>query len=101
MQNAALNSCALLSQAVQDDTELWKASCRIAMVLEEQFIAAGWPTGELFGSEETLAQRFNVGARIIDEAVRILTMRGTARLRRASSNLIGLEVTAPKADQVL
>jgi DNA-binding FadR family transcriptional regulator len=101
MQNAALASSALLSQAVQDDTELCKASCRIAMVLEEQFIAAGWPAGELFGSEETLSQRFNVGTRIIDEAVRVLAMRGVARLRRTSSNLMVLEVTSPEADQVL
>jgi DNA-binding FadR family transcriptional regulator len=71
------------------------------MVLEEQFIAAGWPTGELFGSEEALAQRFDVGARIIDEAVRVLAMRGTARLRRTSSNFIGLETTAPEVNQVL
>lgn len=101
MSIATLTSCALLSQAVQDDIDLAKASCRVATVLEEQFIAAGWPNGELFGSEEALAQRFDVGGRIIDEAVRVLTMRGTARLRRTSSNLIGLEVTAPEASQVL
>jgi DNA-binding FadR family transcriptional regulator len=100
LQNSVLASRSLFSHAVDADFELTKASCRVAAALEEQFIAAGWPTGERIGSEEALARRFDVGSRIIDEAVRVLTMRGTARLRRASSNLIDLEVTAPEVDQV-
>lgn len=55
----------------------------------------------MVGSEEELASRFGVGSRIIDEAVRVLTMRGTARLRRASTNLIALEIMAPDPAQVL
>jgi DNA-binding FadR family transcriptional regulator len=93
--------CPLLSRAVDDDIDVARASLRVAVVLEEQFIAAGWPVGEKCGTVDEMAQCFGVGPRIVDEAVRVLTAHGTARLKRTASNLIGLEITAPEPNEVL
>lgn len=57
-----------------------KAACRVARLIEEGLIARGWPAGAMCGSEQTLAETFGVGRAVIREAVRILEMRGTARM---------------------
>lgn len=95
-RNAALG-CRLMSEAVHDD-QIDKLGCRIAITLEEQFIAAGWPTGQAFATEHALCRQFGVSRRIIREALRVLDLRGTARLRRGAHP--GLEVTKPDADIV-
>ena len=87
-----------MSDAVSDEPDIRSLSFRLAMALEEQFIDAGWPSGQLFSSEEELRRRYGISRRAVSEAIRILEIRGTARLRRGSST--GLEVAAPDPDLV-
>lgn len=90
--------CRLMSEAVHDEP-MDKLACRIAVALEEKFIAAAWPSGQLFGSEQMLCRQFGVSRRIMREAVRVLELRGTARLRRGVHP--GLEIAAPDDDLVV
>lgn len=82
-----------MSEAVSDALSVDKTGCRLAAALEEGFAAAGWPSGELYDCEDSVCRRYGVSRRIYREAVRVLTMRGTARLRRGARP--GLVVTAP------
>lgn len=91
--------CQLMSEAVHDECQIEKLGCCIAIALEEQFIAAGWPTGQLFGSEQALCRKFGVSRRVMREAVRVLSMRGTARLRRGTH--AGLEVLTPNLELIV
>jgi len=86
-----------MSEAVSDELSVEKLGCRLAVAIDEAFIAAGWPSGEVYGSEAALCSRYGVSRRIYREAVRVLTMRGTARLRRGSS---GLVITSPDPEIV-
>lgn len=90
--------CRLMSDAVHDD-QIDKLGCRIAVALEEQFIAAGWPIGQSFGTKEGLCRQFGVSRRIIREVLRVLDLRGTALLRRGAHP--GLQITMPEVDQVV
>ena len=67
-----------------------KGACRIARRIEESLIVNGWPRGAVCGSEQALAERFGVGRAVIREAVRILAVRGTARMVRGPRG--GLQV---------
>lgn len=91
--------CQLMAEAVHDEELIEKLGCRIAVALEERFICAGWPAGQLFTSEQALCREYGVSQRIIREAVRVLDMRGTARLRKGSPP--GLEITTPDVDLVV
>lgn len=98
MRSDTMLGCRLMSEAVHDEP-MDKLACRIAVALEEQFIAAAWPSGQLFDSEEMLCRQFGVSSRIMREAVRVLELRGTARLRRGIHP--GLEIAAPDDDLVV
>lgn len=87
-----------MSDAVHDENAD-KLGCRIALALEEQFIAASWPTGQFAGTEEMLSRRFGVSRRIVREATRVLGMRGTARLKRGLT--LGLEITPPDVELIV
>src|SRR5690242_7845534 len=65
----------------------------IAAQIEEDLICKGWPTGELYGSEAQLVDRFQVCKVVIREGVRILENRGTAGMRRGPNG--GLIISAP------
>jgi len=67
-----------------------KGACRIARRIEESLIVSGWPYGAVCGSEQALAERFGAGRAVIREAVRILAVRGTARMVRGPRG--GLQV---------
>ncbi|ADG10216.1 FCD domain-containing protein [Caulobacter segnis] len=69
-----------------------KGACRIARRIEESLIVSGWPYGAVCGSEQALAERFGAGRAVIREAVRILAVRGTARMVRGPRG--GLQVLA-------
>lgn len=70
-----------------------KAACRVARLIEEELIAAGWPIGAVYGSEGTIAAQFGVGRAIVREVVRVLEARGCARMFRGPNG--GLKVVAP------
>lgn len=67
-----------------------KGACRVARRIEETLIAKGWPHGKSWGSEQALAESFGIGRAIVREAVRILEVRGTARMVRGPGG--GLKV---------
>ncbi|QUD90198.1 GntR family transcriptional regulator [Phenylobacterium montanum] len=79
----AANDDSLLGDVIgerRDGAE--KGACRVARRIEESLIANGWPRGLSCGSEQALAERFGIGRAVIREAVRILEVRGTARMVR-------------------
>ena len=54
---------------------------------------AGWPVGEVLGSETELIERYGVSRAVFREAVRIVEHHMVARMRRGPGG--GLVVTAP------
>jgi len=84
---------------VGDRSSTPKRAERTARLLQEQFMADGWPTGHYYGSEMELAHNWQVGHLIIREAARILEAHQTARVRRGRSG--GLELTVPSLTSVL
>jgi DNA-binding FadR family transcriptional regulator len=76
-----------------------KSGCRIASQIEEDLIRRRWPVGLIYGSELELADRFQVGRSVIREAVRILEVRGSARMRRGPKG--GLQVLRPGREQTV
>lgn len=89
----------LLAEVIGDRGDAGeKGACRIARLIEETLIVKGWPTGTFCGSEQALAEAFGVGRAMIREAVRILEMRGTARMVRGpGGGLRVLEIDARRA----
>ena len=65
----------------------------VADRLIDEIIAAGWPVGEVLGSEDELLARVGVSRSILREAVRILESQSVAYGRRGRGG--GLVVTAP------
>jgi DNA-binding FadR family transcriptional regulator len=59
----------------------------------DDIVAAGWPVGEVFGSESDLLERYGCGRAALREAVRLLEHHSVARTRRGPGG--GLLVTAP------
>jgi DNA-binding FadR family transcriptional regulator len=84
---------------VGDRSSTPKRAERTARLLQEQFMADGWPTGHYYGSEMELAHNWQVGHLIIREAARILEAHQTARIRRGRTG--GLELTVPSLASVL
>lgn len=87
----------LFASIVGESWQQRKSSCRIADHIEEELIRQGWPAGLIYGSERELSERFSVGRAVIREAVRVLEVRGVARMRRGPKG--GLLVLPPSRDQ--
>lgn len=73
-----------------------KTACLIANTIEDDLIRRGWPEGMIYGGEIDLIERFGVGRTVIRETVRILDMRGSARMRPGPHG--GLRVLTPDRD---
>jgi DNA-binding FadR family transcriptional regulator len=73
-----------------------KTACIIANTIEDDLIRRGWPAGMIYGGEVHLIERFGVGRTVVREAVRILDMRGSARMRPGPRG--GLLVLPPDRD---
>ncbi|MDH6454291.1 MULTISPECIES: GntR family transcriptional regulator [unclassified Streptomyces] len=87
---AAMSSAVHDASLLADVIDEWggadeKGACRIARLVEEDLIARGWPQDASLGSEVELAERYGVGRAVVREAVRILEVRGTARMVRGPS----------------
>jgi DNA-binding FadR family transcriptional regulator len=70
-----------------------KMAERLAARIEVEIADAGWPVGEVFGTETELLERFEVSRNVFREAVRILENHRVARMRPGSRG--GLVILAP------
>lgn len=75
-----------------------KLAERIAAAIEGDIVRAGWPVGEMIGSEEQLMARYRVGRAVIREAVRLAEHRQIVRPRRGRNG--GLVVVEPDQSAV-
>lgn len=87
-----------LGQAAALVEESDKLAERTARQIIAEVADAGWPVGELLGSEADLMERFDVSRAVLREAIRLLEHHQVARTRRGPGG--GLFVTAPGIDAV-
>lgn len=66
----------------------------VAREVFRQVVGAGWPVGELLGSEPELMERYGVSRAVVREAVRLLEHHNIAAMRRGPGG--GLFVTEPQ-----
>lgn len=76
-----------------------KLAERVATLIETEVIRAGWPVGQIIGTEEELAVRFAVSRAVVREAIRLVEHRQIAGMRRGRNG--GLVVVAPDASAVI
>lgn len=72
-----------------------KLAAQVANQIEDDVIAAGWPVGEVLGSEAELIERYAVSRAVLREAVRIVEHHQVGAMRRGPAG--GLVVRAPDA----
>jgi DNA-binding FadR family transcriptional regulator len=72
---------------------------RVAAALRDELEAAGWPVGEVLGSETELSNRYGVSRAVLREAVRILEHHGALRTKRGPGG--GLVVSRPDGAAVV
>lgn len=82
-----------------DDLSNGKLAERVAAVLRDDIEQAGWPIGEVLGSETELIERYDVSRAVLREAIRILEHHGAVRTKRGPHG--GLVVTQPDVDAVV
>lgn len=82
-----------------DDRTPGKLAERVAGALRDDVERAGWPVGEVIGSETDLIERYGVSRAILREAVRILEHHGAVRTKRGPHG--GLVVTAPDSGAIV
>lgn len=73
-----------------------KLAQQVAEAVEAEIVQAGWPIGEVLGSEPDLLARFGVSRAVLREAVRILENHGVAEMRKGRGG--GLTVRRPEVD---
>jgi DNA-binding FadR family transcriptional regulator len=71
---------------------------QVAARIEQDIIEAGWPIGDVFGSEAELCVRYGVSRAVLREAARLVEHHHVARMRRGVGG--GLVVTVPEASAV-
>lgn len=72
-----------------------KRAQTVARQIFAEVVAAGWPVGDLLGSEAELMERYEVSRAVLREAVRVLEHHQVARMRRGPGG--GLFVAEPGA----
>jgi len=72
---------------------------QVAARIEREIMDAGWPVGQMIGSEPELLERHQVSRAVFREAVRLLEHHGTARMRRGPGG--GLIVQKPDTHAVM
>lgn len=70
-----------------------KRAEQVAEQIEQKIIDAGWPIGDVIGSEQSLSEEYDASRGVLREAVRLLEHHGTAHMRRGPGG--GLVVSAP------
>jgi DNA-binding FadR family transcriptional regulator len=76
-----------------DSRETRKLAAQIAAHIEADILAAGWPVGQVLGSETELRERYGVSRAVLREAIRLVEHHEVATMRRGPSG--GLVVHAP------
>jgi DNA-binding FadR family transcriptional regulator len=76
-----------------------KRASKVADRIIEDVIAAGWPVGQILGSEAELLERYQVSRAVFREAVRLVEHQQVARTRRGPGG--GLVITEPTVDAVI
>lgn len=71
----------------------------VAVLLRDHIEAAGWPVGEVLGSETDLIERFAVSRAILREAIRILEHLGAVKTKRGPRG--GILVCAPDSAAIV
>jgi DNA-binding FadR family transcriptional regulator len=76
-----------------------KRAAKVADRIVEEVLAAGWPVGEVLGSETELLERYQVSRAVFREAVRLVEHEQVARTRRGPGG--GLVVIEPTVGAVI
>lgn len=86
-----------MTQAIENGDRRKRAEL-IAEEIERRIVDAGWPVGEIIGSETSLIDELEVSRGVLREAVRLLEHHGAAYMRRGPGG--GLVVTDPDVGAV-
>jgi DNA-binding FadR family transcriptional regulator len=70
-----------------------KRAAILARTIEDDIVAAGWPIGQVIGTEDQLRERYGVSRAVFREAVRLVEHHRAAQMRRGPGG--GLVVHAP------
>ncbi|HVY11648.1 MAG TPA: FCD domain-containing protein [Mycobacteriales bacterium] len=70
-----------------------KRAAMLARRIEDDIVAAGWPVGDVLGTEAELMARYDVSRAVLREAVRLVEHHRVAEMRRGPGG--GLVVRAP------
>ena len=76
-----------------------KRAAKVADRVVEDVLAAGWPVGQVLGSETELLEHYEVSRAVFREAVRLVEHQQVARTRRGPGG--GLVVTEPTVGAVI
>jgi DNA-binding FadR family transcriptional regulator len=76
-----------------DSRETRKLAAQVAARIEGDILAAGWPVGQVLGSETELRERYGVSRAVFREAIRLVEHHEVATMRRGPSG--GLVVKVP------
>lgn len=85
--------------AVPDGQPRAKLAEVVAGRLRDDIAAAGWPVGEVVGSETELLARYGISRAVLREAVRLLEYHSVARMRRGPGG--GLVVASPEPQAIV
>ncbi|MGD9703417.1 MAG: FadR/GntR family transcriptional regulator [Acidimicrobiia bacterium] len=76
-----------------------KLASQVVGRIVQDITAAGWPVGQVIGSEPELLGRYGVSRAVLREAVRLLEHQQVARMRRGPGG--GLVVTVPTIESAI
>src|SRR6202050_4529384 len=76
-----------------------KRASKVADQIIKDVIAAGWPVGQILGSEAEFLARYQVSRAVFREAVRLVEHQQVARTRRGPGG--GLVITEPTVGAVI
>ena len=97
MVNSRTEGASTTDRVAQATTR--KLASAVAGRIVRDISAAGWPDGDVLGSEGELLKRYGVSRAVFREAVRLLEHQEVARMRRGPGG--GLVVTVPTVDSVI
>lgn len=76
-----------------------KLGCAVAARMVADISEAGWPDGQVLGSEPDLLRRYGVSRAVLREGIRLLEHQEVARMRRGPGG--GLVVTVPTVESAV